>query len=294
MGSPSQAAPEILIDRYRGPEAHAETWQIRQSDGLWTAAGPDGSHVAPHRDAVEALSASGACRYERGVALHIRTGGLISPFDVLPALQDWLDNEDAGDSSTDWSDHAELGWIAEVLSRLSAEDSFGLDPTRLIGLDDGLCGIRRTQAPGGRKEDVWSHFVIMRELDPPELEFFDEWAWTSTDNGWGMGSYGIGEIVPGVVGEVFRVDEIGPTLTTTPLPEHHPEGLYDEMLDWISGNVSNTSGFDEAELQVEGDTVTAVFPEGWEYGGEASGWLGPTVMRSRRAGKAGESQDEFR
>lgn len=132
--------------------------------------------------------------------------------------------------------------------------------------------------------DIRSHFVVVRELGLPELEFFDQWAWTSTDNGWGIGSYSIGEIAPGVVGEVFRIDEIGPTLTTTPLPENHPEGLYGQMLDWISGNVFNTSGFDEAELRVEGDEVMAVFPEGWEYGGEASGWLGPTVMCSRESG----------
>lgn len=294
MSRSHDSEPVVTVARYAGLNASPDSWRIKRSDGLWIATAPDGNLQGSYPSAVEALSASGSCRYEPRTALHIRLGGLISPFDALPALQDWLDNEGVGDSSVDWSDHADLGWIAEVLSRISAEDSFGLDPTRLIGLDDGLCGIRRTQAPGGRKGDVWSHFVIMRELDPPEPEFFDQWAWTSTDNGWGIGSYDIGEIVPGVVGEVFQVDEIGPTLTTTPLPEHHPEGLYDEMVDWISGSVSNTSGFDEAELLVDGDTVTAVFPEGWEYGGEASGWLGPTAMRSRRAGKAGEKQDEFR
>lgn len=280
----SKAADRIEVRRYEDSEAEPETWRVQRDGETWRAVGPDGNLSTAAASAAEVLRQSGACRYEPGTALHIRTGGLVSPFELLPALQDWIDTEDAGDSSVDWSDHADLGWIAEVLSGLSAEDSFGLDPTRLIGLDGGLCGIRKVQAAGSNKKDVSSHFVVMRELDPPVSEFFDLWAWTSTDNGWGIGSYDIGELVPGVVGEVFKVDEIGPTLTTAPLPENHPEGLYGEMVDWIAGNVSNTSGFDEAELRVEGDTVTAVFPEGWEYGGEASGWLGPTAMRSREAG----------
>ena len=280
----SKTADRIEVRRYADPETEPETWLVQRDGEAWRAVGPDGNLNTAAASAAEVLRQLGACRYEPGSALHIRTGGLISPFELLPALQDWLGNEAARDSSVDWSEHTELGWVAAALSQLSAEDSFGLDPTRLIGLDGGLCGIRKAQAPSSNRKGVSSHFVVMRELDPPEPEFFDQWAWTSTDNGWGIGSYDIGEIVPGVVGEVFKVDEIGPTLTTAPLPENHPEGLHDEMLDWISGNVSNTSGFDEAELQVEGDTVTAVFPEGWEYGGEASGWLGPTAMRSREAG----------
>lgn len=284
MSGSHDSEPAVIVARYAGLDVSPDSWRINRFGDLWIATAPAGNLQGSYPSAVEALSASGSCRYEPGSALHIRTGGLISPFELLPALQDWIDHEDAGDSSVDWSEHQELGWIAEVLSRLSFDDLFGLDPNRLIGLDDGLCGVRKTMMPGGRKKDVLCHFVVLRELDPPELEFFDHWAWTSTDNGWGIGSYDIGEIVPGVVGEVFKVDDIGPTLTTAPLPENHPEGLYDEMVAWISGNVSNTSGFDEAELRVEGNTVTAVFPEGWEYGGEASGWLGRTVMRSRKAG----------
>ena len=60
----------------------------------------------------------------------------------------------------------------------------------------------------------------------------------------------------------------------------HPEGLYEEMLSWMSGYISMTPSMEEFELEVDGATVTAVFPEEGPYA-EAEGWLGSTVLRAR-------------
>lgn len=282
------AAGNLEVVRFAGPTGPTETWRVESDGSGWVVVGPRGDRTAAHPTIVEALQASAACRFEAGTALHIRTAGLIGPFDLLPVLQEWTDR-DSGSDYPDWSEHLEMGWFFEVII-----SSFDLDPGRLVGIDDGFCGVRQVPGPDGGSKGAWRHLVFFRGIDPPEVMFSDPWASTHTDNGWGIGTYAIGEVVPGVVGEVYRIDEIGPELTTWRLPASYPEGLYDQMMSWISGNVFNTSGFDEARLQVEGEDVTAVFPEGWEFGGEASGWLGPTVLETRATGETSEESPDFR
>lgn len=276
MDGASAAVPEIVVGRYRGLDAPAETWRIRRSDGAWTAVAPDGTVGVPHPSALEALAASGACRYKSGVGLHIRTGGLVSPFGLLPALDSWKDPAEAESEPVDWSQHSELGWTQEVLNYWPAGEALGLEPSRVIRVDEGFIGVH-TDGRDAQGRNL-RHLIVVLETDPPRPAFFEPWASVSADNGWGWVTHDIGEIVPGLMGEVTSSDGWGPMLTVRPLPEDHPQGLYESTVAWVSGCIADT--IEEFELEIDGGSVTAVIPEDAPYG-EASGRLEPAVLRSQ-------------
>ena len=270
-------ASEILIARYAGPRAPAKVWRLQQSDAGWTPIAPDGLRGTSFWDPVEAIVASGSCEYEPGVGLHIETSGLIEEFDLLPALEGWTKPHDAPVEDVDWWGHEALGWAHEAISNRSGSDQFELDPSRIIRIDGAVCAVH--QAERDRSDKGRRHLVIFVETDPLWPRFFKQWATTDTDNGYGSGRYEIGEITPGFEGEAFSADEIA-SLRIGPLSESSWAPTAEEMVSWISGNVSMTAGFEEYELEANGDSATAVFPEEAQYG-EASGRLGPAVLQPR-------------
>ena len=281
-GLPPEPEPsQVHVTRYEGPAGPAQTWTFEETYGGWQTTTPDGAQGEPYENAVEALTASDACEYAHGIGLYIRTGGFVDPFDLLPALEGWTRPDDQ-DGGLDWASHNELGGTFELISSYASSAEFEMDPTRLIRVDDGFIGVLTTPSDsvleGSRR-----HLVVFLETDPPRPEFYDEWAWTETDNGWVNGTHTIGEIGPGLVGEWLRMEsEQSETLTVRPLPKSHPEGLYQQMIAWISDSISNTPGLEGFELAIKGDRVTAVFPDDFELAGEASGWLGPTARNSRK------------
>lgn len=267
----------IQVTRYAGPEGPAETWSVDADGADWVATSPNGSRGACHGSPTAALESSGACHYVPGVGLYIRTGGVVSPFELLPALQSWTEPDDGPVEAHDRWGHEALSWAHEAVYRKSGDDQFQLDSNRIIRIDDGVCAVH--QPDRDRSSTGSRHLVIFEETDPLWPAFFEEWATTTTDNGYGSAHYATGEITPGFQGAAFDADEIG-SLFVRPLPEGHTPPQVDEMVSWIAGNVSMTAGFGEFELEVDGGSVTAVFPEGGPYG-EASGSLGPAVRQTQ-------------
>jgi hypothetical protein len=267
----------IVITRHALPSGQSETWRIERSDACWTSIAPDGTRRKPDTSPLAALTATGACLYERGVGLDIQTAGLIDPFELLPALESWTEVDEEPVEEHEWWTHETLGWAHEFILSRSSRDQFELDRDRVILIDDLVCAVHRP-------DSTWSstaapHVVIFEWDDSLLPAFVEVWATTNTENGYGHGYHAIGEIKPGFEGQVFVAEEIA-SLRIRPLPDGHSGPSEEEMRSWISANVSMTPGLEEHALEVSGDAVTVVFPEGGGYA-EASGGLGPAVRRTQ-------------
>lgn len=268
------------VERFEGPYGRRLQWRFVESESGWLVTDSDDATTREFVTLTDALRESGCCAFAPGVALDIRTGGAVSPFALLPALQDWTESVHAGSplEDYDWSSHPRMRLLSEVLEYSAQE--LDLDTERMIRIDDGFCGVHLS---GGysREHPVCTSLIIFKDMDPPSHEFYDLWAWTSTDNGWAFRTEDIGEIVPGLQGEVQMIGDSGhPHLTVGPLSENHPAGLYDAMVSWIADSISTTSGFEEVELTITINGSDVVVDLGQDPPGEASGWLGRTALNS--------------
>lgn len=270
-----KAGDHITVTRHPASDLPASTWSVGQDGEGWNVTSPDGAQSGGHSTAIEALSDSRVCQFAPDVALDIRTAGLVSPFDLLSVLESWTDPSDYASENADWIDHPELGMTQECLQSWPAADALGLESSRVIRVDNGFVGVHtaRRDSTGGSQR----HLIVFRDNDWMRPDFYDPWASASTDNGWGIASYDIGEIVPGLVGEVMHVEDWGPNLSVWQLPDDHPKGLYERMIEWISGCISNTFEEYDIEVEVDGGSVTAILPEEGPYG-EGSGHLGLTAL----------------
>lgn len=271
------ASPEIVITRHAGPDGPVEMWRICESSGGWNATGPDGGQGDSFPTVVEALIDSGAARFAKGAALDIQTAGLVSPFDLLPALAAWADAPgDLHSGAADWTAHPRIRWIESTMENFGR--GWSIDYGRLIRIDDNICGVYAEHDV--RQRLMERHLVVLKRDDPVWPLFYDSWASTSTDNGWGMAMYEIGEITPGFEGDVQHIDQVAPEIRISRLPENHPAGLYDAMVSWIEGLVSNTYGCEDSEVEPDDDGVEVMIPKGAHVEIDTSSF-GPTVMRSR-------------
>lgn len=267
----------IMVERYDGPDGPRHDWSVVGTDGGWEVRGPDGGVAGKYGGPLDALRDSGACAFVPGTALRIRTNGALSPFEVIPALDGWLVNLFASEAETiDWWDSEDLAWVQEHIDWSFKE--LGFDPARIIVIDDLLCGVCTAQIT---REPESVRLIIPCE-DESRLRpiFLDPWATVTPDNGYGSAWYGVGEIAPGILATAIDIEDFPPSLQFNRISSDHPEGLYEEMLSWMSGYISMTPGMEEFELEVDGAKVTAVFPEEGPHA-EAEGWLGPTVLRAR-------------
>ena len=275
MSDADQNAEGITIYRHSNPETSPERWEISNRSGKWCAVCPKGVLEQSFSDPVKALIQSGACEYRRGAALDIRTPEGFDPFRLLPALASWADVHGAPhDGASDWSPQPRLRWVERILED---EGRFlRLDYGRLIRINDLICGAYIPQDEA--ESEPTRHLILFQPADPLWPVFYDAWASTSTDNGWGMADYEIGEITPGFEGEMRHVHGHEAELRISRLAADHPKGLYDAMVSWVADIDSITHGLDE-EL-CETDDVH--YGELEEDGGDVNmGSFGPTVLRSK-------------
>ena len=267
----------ITVERHDGPDGPRYDWSIVETDGRWEARGPDGGVAGTYGGPLDALRDSGASAFVPGTAIRIRTNGGPRPFDLITALDGWLVDPFASEAETvDWSDSEDLGWVQEHID--SSFEELGFDPLRIIVIDDLLCGVCTAQIP--REPEPIRLIVPCEDDGRLRPVFLDSWATVTPDNGYGSAWYGVGVISPGIMATAIDIGDFPPSLQFERISSNHPENLYEGMLSWMSGYISMTPGIEEFELEVDGSTVTAVFPEEGPYA-EAEGWLGPTVLRAR-------------
>lgn len=267
----------ISVDRYDGPKGPHRSWAVLATDTGWIVEGPDGEVAGPFGMPVDALRESGACAFVPGTAICISTGGALSPFEVIPALDGWLVDPFASEAElVDWLAHDQLAWVDDHIGWSFEE--LGFDRARVIVIDDLLCGVCTARIPG--ETDPIRLIVPCEGYPSLHPVFLDPWATVVPDNGYGSAWYGIGEVAPGIQATAFDVEDFPPSLSFKRIPAEHPAGLYEEMLSWMSAHIAMTPGAEQFDLEVDGSTVTAVFPEDGPYA-EAEGWLGPTVLSAR-------------
>lgn len=275
--SEAGARVQVSIHRYDGPEGPHEDWSVLETDAGWLVESPDGEASGPFVMLVDALRESGACTFIPGTALRIRTGGALKPFDVIPALDGWLVDPFASEAEpVEWSGHEEFSWVQEHIDWSFEE--LGFEAARIIVIDELLCGVCTARIP--REPEPIRLIIPCEAHGPLQPVFLDPWAIVVPDNGYGSAWYGIGEVAPGIYATASDIGDSPPSLLFRRIPANHPAGLYAEMLSWMSSYISMTPGMEEFNLEVDGSTVVAAFPEGGPYA-EAEGWLGPTVLRAR-------------
>lgn len=275
---------KVEVERFGKPGDPTQRWSINQVDTGWQIAGPDGSTTEALGDLDSALRASGSCAFAPGIALRIRTAGTVEPYALLPALDQWL-VEPAGANGAEipWWEHSELSRLED----LSSEDfeAFNLDESRIILIDDDLCGVCSALIGNGptaeqRRIFLLAEWEFMGDLMP---KFFELWATMHTDNGYGWGRHATGEVSPGVRGSVDNHEGMR-FISFDPLP--HSERIFDEVMSWISGCVSCTpnpgtdGGYSEFDIVLHGNDVEIVCPDDGPHL-EASGWVAPTVLERR-------------
>ena len=274
---------KVEVERFGKPGDPTQRWSIDEANAGWRIAGPDGSPIECADDLVSALRTSGSCAFVPGIALRIRTAGTVEPFALLPALDQWLDEPAGASPQAPWWEHAELLHLED----LSSEDfeAFNLDESRIILIDDDLCGVCSALVGNGPTAKQKRIFLLaewegMGDLMP---KFLDLWATMHTDNGYGWGRHATGEISPGVRASVDNHEGMR-NIFFDPLP--HPESVYDEVLSWISGCISSTpqpgtdGGYNEFEVVLDGSDVEIICPDEGPHV-EASGWIAPTVLAGR-------------
>lgn len=275
---PSDQHCAIEVDRFEGPDGPCSRWRIAECDAGWNVTCPDETSAGTFNNLEDALQQSGACEFVPGTALHIRTGPSICPFDLLPALQEWLVDPVGEEAEpADWWEHADLGWVQEHI--WSSFASFGFDPARIVVINDLVCGVCTARV--GTETRSVRLFILCEDIGLRLRPIFlDLWATVTPDNGYGSAWYRIGEIVPGLEATVFDSGDIDPFVLLNRLTNGPDSAFYEGILLWMSGYISMTPGLEKFDLEVNGSTVTAVFPEEGPYA-EAKGWLGPTVLRSK-------------
>ena len=280
----------IEIERFEPSGDEPLRWRINQTGAGWRVTGPDGAVAEAVGGLVDALRDSGACGYSAGSALRIQTGGTVDPFALFPALEEWLEESPATSESGTTSGEAPAWWWHPDFARLdevAADDyeSLFLDSSRIILIDDDLCGVCSALIGNGpsairKRIFVLAEWELMGDLAP---KFFDLWATMSIDNGYGWGRHSIGEVVPGVRAVVDNHEGMR-YITFDPLPSS--DELYGEVLAWISGCVSSTpnpgtdEGFSQFEVVVDGNDVQIVCPDDGPHV-DASGWIAPAVIARR-------------
>lgn len=277
MSGSDRGAEFLKIDRYIGPSDPPERWEIRGRAGAWRAMGPGGPLPQSFPGPVAALIESGACAYERGGALDVRTSEQFDPFRLLPALASWADAPGRPhDAASDWSRHPRIYWVERHLEEEAS--LLEIDSGRLIRINDLICGVylRRSES----RLVMARQLVLFAPADPLWPVFYDGWVSASTDNGWGIADYEIGEVTPGFQGEMRHVDGADMELRISELAADHPKGLYDAMVSWVTGLASVTFGLEEIEMTEADDSVRIELPEG-SVGKVDTGPFGPTVLRSK-------------
>ena len=277
MSGSGEVIEFIEVDRYVGPDSPPEPWDIRAVADTWSATGPEGPLSQSFSDPVAALIESGACVYARGAALDITTSESFDPFRLLPALASWAEAPGAPhEGASDWSAQPRIGWIERLL-----EDQgrlLHIDYGRLIRINDLICGAYLPRDKSGSEPE--RHLVLFEPANVLRPVFYDAWASTSTDNGWGTADYEIGEVTPGFEGEIRHVSGHEAELRISRLAADHPKGLYDAMVSWVADIDSMTFGLED-EM---GETDEA--PDGDDSEGADGdlgvGSFGPTVLRSKR------------
>jgi hypothetical protein len=278
---------QVTVTRYYGPEGPEEVWRVVSEALGWVAYGPAGAVFAPQSSLVEALEVSGACRFEEGVALHISGA---DPFALLPALRGWADAPAGDPEDTSWEGHPVMGAAYPDDSWFSTDSGFSFDLSRPILVGDA------TVAVVGHPDAGSSRFLVV--LDEARSSFgslpivlSDTWAEASTDNGWGRGLQQIGELAPGLIGDISQVDDIL-TVDIRPSRPGKDERLYEQMVTWAYEKVEFAfSGYDYT-LDFSGGSITVSFKdeEMSEEQDLVSGFFGPAVLRSVRADAAGGAE----
>lgn len=249
--SPSDQHGAIEVNRFEGPDGLCSRWRIAECDAEWNVACPDETSAGTFKKLGDALQQSGACASVPGTA-HQTGTGWVCPLDFLQALEEHI-----------WSSFA----------------SFGFDPARIVVINDLVCGVC-TARIGAETRSV-RLFILCEDIGLRLRPIFlDLWATVTPDNGYGSAWHGIGEIVPGLEATVFDSGDIDPIVLLNGLTNGPDSAFYEGILLWMSGYISMTPRLEKFDLEVDGSTVTAVFPEEGPYA-EAKGWLGPTVLRSK-------------
>ena len=261
---------QVTVTRYYGPEGPEEVWRVVSEALGWVAYGPAGEVFAPQPSLVEALEVSGACRFEEGVALHVSE---TDPFPLLPVLRGWAE--------------APPGSEQEVSRDIDSGLSF--DRSRVILVGDADVAVVSHPDVGSSR-----FLVVFDESGRLPIALSDTWAEVSTYNGWGNGRQQIGELAPGLIGDISQVDDIL-TLDIWPRRPDQDERLYEQMVKWAYEKVEFAfSGYDYT-LDFCGGRITASFKdEAMEADQDrvdlVSGFFGPTVMRSVQADAAGGAE----
>ena len=280
----------IEVERFERSDDQPSRWRIDPSENGWRVAGPGGAKTETGGDLVEALRMSGSCTFSNGAALRILTTGSVNPFDLFPALEEWLAEFPAGSEDEQGSEELPTWRLNPEFSRLdelSSEDyeALSLDSSRVILIDDDLCGVSAALIGNGpsairKRIFVLAECEFMGSLTP---KFFDLWATMFTNNGYGWGEYAIGEVSPGVKAS-FENHEGMKYLFFDPMPSNGE--LYDDVLSWISGCVASTpqpgtdEGFSGFEVVVEGNDVQIIWPDEGPHV-DAGGWIAPKVVARR-------------
>ena len=279
-----EAGGLLYVSRYYGPRSDELLWRFLRKSAGWVAYGPAGEELGPHPSLLDALEISGACKFEEGVALHISGA---DPFALLPALRGWADAPAGDTEDASWEGHPAMGLAYPDDSWFSTDAGFSFDLSRPILVGDATVAVVSHPDVGS------SRFLVVLDEARSSFESLpivlsDTWAEVSTDNGWGRGLQQIGELTPGLTGDISEVED---TLTVDIRPSRpgKDERLYEQMVRWACEKVEFAFDGYDYTLDFSGGSITASFKdeEMSEEQELVSGFFGPTVLRSVLADAAG-------
>lgn len=268
---------EIILERHPVdvPELEAARWSVRPVQNSWEATLPDGSSCrAVTLD--EVVAASGACRFEPGSVLKIRTGGLVPPARALAWIDEWIEAPEAEQLDLErWGELEDVGlWWEDSLVDIG--DSGDLDTLfdRAIFIDGFPCQIVK---------DGPLRSALLSDGDGSPM-FFNIWGTVDVGNNWGTSYNSYGELSPGVEATFSRIEGSGYLTITAYDPSEGSS--FESVLGWAEGVVGVTSGGNEATVAISEDGGIYVSGDeaADEYGLSVWGALSDGVLAERDDG----------